>query len=759
MTRKPGKIAFIGNYLPRRCGIATFTTDLCEALGTELPSGTLSVVAMNDTLEGYRYPPRVRFQITQNRISEYRSAAEFLNMTNYEIVSVQHEFGIYGGPAGSHLLVLLRELRMPIVTTLHTVLAEPDPDQRKVMSELARLSDRLVVMSGKAVSFLKDVYGVPEERIAFIPHGVPDLPFVDPNFYKDLFGVEGRKVLLSFGLLSPDKGFENVLRALPEVVKAHRDVVYIVLGATHPQVLRQRGEEYRFFLQGLVRSLGLDDHVVFHDRFVEPEELHAFVGSADVCITPYLNPAQVTSGVLSLGVGCGKAMVSTPFWHAQEMLAEGRGVLVPFGESAPLADALLRLFDNEPERHAMRKRAYTFGREMIWREVARRYLELFDRVVEERRREPRRMPRAAGPIRFVEEVPAPDFGHLKRMTDSAGILQHAKYTIPDRAHGYCTDDNARALVAAVRGRRLFGEEARELEELAAIYLSFIDHAFIPEKGRFHNFLSWDRRWLDEEGSEDCQGRALWGLGAAAARGEEPGLVAVATRLFVAALPAARRLQSPRAVALSVIGIHEYLRRFSGDVEARRVREELALWLLERFRRYGSDDWPWPEETLSYANARLPQALFLSGQWMQRQDMVDEALRALRFLMSVQKSPEGHFEPVGSNGGYTRGGVKARFDQQPVEAEATLEACVEAWHVTGDAKWLDEARICYEWFLGRNDLGVSLYDHASGGCRDGLHPDRANQNEGAESTLAWLLSAITMEEIKAEVGGVERQSPA
>lgn len=751
------KVAFIGNYLPRKCGIATFTHDLCESMAREFSDIECFTLAMNDVPEGYNYPPRVRFEIAQGRMSEYRNAADFLNMNNVDMVCVQHEFGIFGGPAGGYLLATLRDLRMPIVTTLHTVLTEPEPQQRRVFGELVALSDRFVVMSEKAVGFLKDIYGIAEEKIAFIHHGIPDVPFIDPNYYKDVFGVEGRKVILTFGLLSPGKGIETMISALPQIVKKHSDVIYIVLGATHPNTKRERGEEYRLSLERLSRQLGVEESVAFHNRFVELEELCQFLGAADIYVTPYLDEAQIVSGTLAYSLGAGKAVVSTPYWYAQEMLAEGRGSIVPFQDAEAMSDAVMKLLDNEVERHAVRKRAYTFCRQMTWKEVSRRYIETFAQVREERGRSPRKVSKVKPGARGRLEVPALDFRHLRRLTDDTGILQHAKYTVPDRDHGYCTDDNARALTVAVRGARLVEEAQTELEDLASTYLSFLDFAFNSEVGKFRNFMSYDRRWLEEEGSPDSHGRALLGLGTAAAFSKNRGLVATATRLFLEALPATASFDSPRAVAFTIIGIHQYLRRFSGDAKARRIREELAVRLYERFAQNADDQWPWSEDVVTYANGKLPQALLMAGQWTQRGEMVDMGLRSLEFLLENQKAGEGHFSPIGQDGWYPRGGTKARFDQQPIEAGGMVAACIEAWHVTQDARWIDEARTCFEWFLGGNDLGVPLYDYTSGGCRDGLLPDRRNQNQGGESTLAWLLAAIAMQELSADQSVGEAQS--
>jgi len=757
------RIAFISNYMPRRCGIAVFTTDLCEAVARARPDVSCSVVAMNDIPEGYAYPPRVNFQVTQNRLDEYQSAADFLNVTDFQAVCVQHEFGIYGGQSGAYLLTLLREIRVPIVTTLHTVLTEPSVDERRVFDELVKLSDRLVVMGSKAIEILREVYDVPEEKIVFIHHGAADVPFVDPNYYKDLFSVEGRKVVLTFGLLGPSKGLETAINAMPAVVKKHPDVVYIILGATHPTLVKHHGEEYRFLLQGLVKKLGLVEHVSFHNRFVTADELKTFLGAADACVTPYPKMEQITSGTLASYVASGKAVVSTPYWHAQELLADGRGVIVPAADSDAISSALINLFDNEVERHAIRKRAYDYGRDMIWPEVASRYVETFARLREERGRAPRRgVHVGAMPPGFIKEVPALNFDHLMRMTDGTGILRHAKHTVPSRSSGYATGDTALALVAVLRGMQLLGDEATGLESMAPAYLSFLDHAFDPASGHFRREMDYSRRWSAEVAGEQAHGRALWGLGSAAAYGEEPGLVSLATNLFRAALPAARSFESPRAIAVAVVGIQEYLRYFSGDAEARRAREELTTRAFDRFEKNATADWFWLEDTVGPESARLPQALLMSGQWMNRPDMIETGLRALEFLLKVQRTGEasggGHFAPVGNKGWYPRGGEKACFDQLPIEAQAAMEACIEAWHVTRERSWLAEARLCYEWFLGRNDLGISLYDHSSGGCRDGLQPDRANQNEGAESTLAWLMAATGMEEVLSEEGGPAPADP-
>jgi glycosyltransferase involved in cell wall biosynthesis len=732
------RVVIIGNHLPRQCGIATFTTDLCQALDQAFPDRMCTALPVNDVPEGYAYPERVRFELDQDDLATYAAAADFLNINNIDVVCLQHEYGIFGGPAGSHILALLRDLRMPLVTTLHTVLQEPDTHQRAVLEEIIELSDRVVVMTGRAAEFLRDVYGAPAAKIDIIPHGIPELPFVDPNFFKDQFGLEGKKILLTFGLLSPNKGIQHVIEALPAVIERHPEVVYVIVGATHPHVQRRDGESYRLSLQRLARARGVDRHVIFHGRFVTLEELTQFLGAADIYVTPYLNASQIVSGTLAYAVGAGKAVISTPYWHAEELLAGGRGVLVPFQDGPALASCITELLDDEVLRHSMRKRAYLFTREHTWPKVARAYMRTFARAREERLRAPR--PAFVGATLADRPAQLPDLNldHLFRLTDSTGILQHAVFTVPNYAEGYTTDDNARAVVFAVLAAHA-GAPVSGWER----YLAFLWHAFSPESRRFRNFLSYDRRWLDPAGSEDCHGRALWALGTVLSRSNDDGVRGLAARLFDMALPATMEFSSPRAWAFTVLGCQEYLKRFGGDRAAQSARDALAGRLLRLYLENSSPDWPWFEDVVAYANARLPQALLVCGAGTRRQELVDAALKALGWLVELQRSEEDHFVPIGSNGFYRRGGERARFDQQPIEAGAMVSACLEAGRLTGDRDWNQSAQRAFEWFLGRNDLRLALYDPGTGGCRDGLHPDRANQNQGAEATLAFLTALLEM----------------
>jgi len=738
----PNTIVLIGNHLPRRCGIATFTTDLLEALSIEAPETDCWSVVMNDVPEGYFYPSQVRFELNHKDLADYRLAADFLNMNQVDAVCVQHEFGIFGGNHGSHILEVLHTLRMPVVTVLHTVLREPDPGQQAVLEKLGRVSDRLVVMSHRAEEILKEVYGIPPEKIAFVHHSIPDVPFVDPNYYKDQFGVEGRKVILTFGLLSADKGIEHMIDALPQIVSRHPETAYIVLGATHPNVKSEEGEAYRLSLQRRARDRGVEKHLIFHNRFVALKELCEFLGAADIFVTPYLNREQIVSGTLAYALGAGKAVISTPYWYAEEMLSDGRGRIVPFKDSNTLAAEVNDLLDNEVGRHAMRKRAYTFSRNMIWKEVARRYMELFIEVKNEREQRPRAAFHAKTLEAIPPELPQLKLDYLSLLTDDVGIVQHAKFIVPDRCHGYCTDDNARALIVVMMAQDLLPED-NELMDLACLYLSFLHHAFNEANGRFRNLMGYDRRWLDEEGTEDCHGRAMCGLGLAVAMSKSESLTAATLSLFKRALSVMIEFQSPMAWAFGLVGIHAYLRRFGGDSEVRRVRETLAHRLFELYRCNASDDWPWIEETVAYANGKIPQALLLSGRWLHQRDMIKAGLCCLEWLVRIQTDPKGHFVPIGNHGWFARNEQRARFDQQPIEAQNMIEALVEAYKITRDEKWIVEARRCFDWFLGRNDRNILLYDYRTGGCCDGLTSDGANQNQGAESTLAWLLSLVNL----------------
>jgi hypothetical protein len=578
---------------------------------------------------------------------------------------------------------------------------------------------------------------------------------MDPNYFKDKFGTEGKFVLLTFGLLSPNKGIENVIRALPAILERHPNVVYIVSGVTHPHIRRREGERYREALQALAEQLGVADHLILNNRFVSTEELVEFVGAADIYITPYQQEAQVVSGTLAIALGAGKAIVSTPYWHAKELLAENRGVIVPFENPGAIAEAVLRLLENDAERHAMRKRAYLYSRGTTWPNTARAYMASFQRARFERSLQPRASQQeisSVKPANMVESLPALNTGHLRTLTDDTGILQHAIFSVPNTREGYTTDDNARALIVSTlldaELADIADADRREYSSLSHRYLSFLWLAFNADTGRFRNFLGYDRKWLEKAGSDDSHGRALWSLGKVLGASRNAGLRGAAGRLFEAAVPATLTFTSPRAWAFSILGMQAYLDWFPGDRTIQGVRNDLANRLLDIYERSHSETWKWFEKSLSYSNARLSQALILAGWRSDNQRMIEAGMDSLKWLIAEQHRGDAEiFVPIGSNGFFIEGNEKARFDQQPVEACATVSACLEVYRLTEESQWLDEANRVFHWFLGKNDLRVALYDTVTGGCRDGLHPDRVNENQGAESSLSFLMALLEMQEVK------------
>lgn len=740
-------IAIIGTHLPRQCGIATFTSDLCDAVAAELSDqGQVVSVALDDANGGYTYPNRVRFQIRDNKLPDYHQAADFLNVHQFDVAVLQHEYGIFGGRCGAYITQLIKNLKMPVLTTLHTVLQEPSKEQRDIVVELSEYSDRLLVMSQKGRRMLVDVYGIPADKIAFVHHGIPDIEFADPGLYKQPLNYLDRKIILSFGLVHPGKGFELMIQAMPKIVERHPDALYLIVGATHPQVNKATNDSYRRSLEALVSRLELANHVRFENRFVDLDALRQFIGAADIYITPYVSPAQITSGTLAYAVGMGRAVVSTPYWYAEELLADGRGRLVPFGDSAAMAEVVNQLLSNDQEREAMRQKAYRFGREMTWKAVARRYLELALESLENQIARPRPHLGSSQDAarKAVGELPEVSLNHLRTLTDETGILQHATYTIPNRHHGYSLDDNARALIAA----SLFYSLRRDESVIPLIqkYLAFLLHAFNRETGRFRNFMSYDRHWLEEIGSEDSHGRALWGLGVAVKHAPTESARQMTTRLFLEGLPPVDNFTSPRAWAFALVGLHSYLDIYGGDSNSRRLFSALANRLYEQFKGNSDEEWLWCEDLVTYDNAKLPHALLVAGRLMPHHDMHRTGLAALKWLLKQKTAPDGHLSIIGNAGWLDRQGERSNFDQQPIDAMGLVEACVEAFRSTKDLAWLQEGRRCLNWFLGHNDLNLPLYDSKTGGCSDGLQPHGTNGNQGAESTLACLISLLLMFEV-------------
>jgi len=713
------------------------------------------VVAMTDPGCSYDYPPAVRFQIREEVIDEYAQGAELLNNAGFDVVSLQHEYGIFGRQAGGNIVDLLSRPEMPVVTTFHTVLAKSTPIQHDVTRRIIDASTKIVIMSETARELLRSVHDVPAHKIDVIPHGIPDFPFIEPHHAKVELGFEEKKIILTFGLLSPNKGIEIMLDAMPSIVKSCPNAVYVILGATHPNLVRDQGEAYRDSLIARVRELGVGDCVVFFNQFVDQATLLNFISMCDVYVTPYLNEAQMTSGTLAYSFGLGKAVVSTPYWHAKELLSDGRGILVPFGDAKALSTEVSGLLTNDVRRQAMRKRAYAASRSMTWVQTAKRYLTVFEIARENVCRG------IASPIDAIVSgskgpiIPEMRVGHFLSLCDSTGVIQHSVHSVPDRSHGYCVDDNARALLFSCTLSK-FGEMQLS-ETTTARFAAFIQHAWNPGTCRFRNFMSYDRRWLEEAGSEDSHGRTLWALAECACEDADPSRRRWAAALFKTALPAVETFSSPRAWAFSLLALDAYCALVGGDLFANRLRRILADRLMSLFSARETNDWIWFEDMLAYDNARLPQALIQTGLTTRTRSYVEVGLRSLRWLMSLQTASSGCFRPIGTKSfGRIRQKPEA-FDQQPIEASATISASLAAGRAEDGAEWPAAAMRAFGWFLGENDLQTLLIDPNTGRCSDGLHPDRPNENKGAESSLSYLLSLAEIRRFK-RTTAIDRMKP-
>jgi len=732
------KVAFISSSLPRKCGIATFTSDLINNTATAA-KGEFEPLVVAMRSEDHKYNDPVKFEIRQNVKSDYISAADYINFSHVDVVSVQHEFGLFGGDAGSYLSLLLDRLKAPTITTLHTVLDDPNPAYHKSLVDVCNASYKVITMNERGVDMLRDIYGISGKKVQLIAHGIPDLPFVDSNYYKHKFGMEGRRTILTFGLLSRKKGIEVMLKAMPAIIEADPSVLYIVLGMTHPTVLKHDGESYRFSLQRIIKELGLKEHVIFHNRFVSNEELHNFLCSSDIYVTPYLSREQLTSGTLSFAVGTGKAVVSTPYWAAMELLANGRGKLVSFGDSEQTAEAIIEILQDDSLFYSLRRRAYEYGRSRTWPKIGQAYWKLFSAKRLPVRITARTAPSMAKTISTIE-VPEPSLAHLKRLTDDTGLYQHAKFTTPNRKYGYCTDDNARAVIAMTKYYSQYPEPGAL--ELFDIYLSFILHSQ-NDDGSVRNFMNFDRTWLKNEPVSDALGRVLWAFGTVMAKPPSPSYLSIIKDCFDRSAKHVEK-QYPRGMAYSILGMNDYLKQFPGASDTKRQLTIAADGLIAQYEENSLPDWQWFEDTLTYDNAVLPHALFVAGLTLGDKKYIEAAEKTCEFLLSNTFNGE-HFSFVGCKGWYERGKTKAAFDQQPIEAASTVMMLRPAYDATQNSRYLTLQRKAFDWFLGENDLHIPLYDFRTKGCCDALIPDGVNSNQGAESTLSFLISLLAIVE--------------
>lgn len=745
------RIALLGTYPPRRCGIATFTRDLAAGMKTIGDRVRPMAIAVNEGGATYRYPDEVAYEIRHGTRGDYARAAELVNYSDVRWVSLQHEYGIFGGDDGAYVLDFLGALRVPALVTLHTVLENPSDNQRTIVQKMAGAAG-LVVMSQVAADLLAQRYEVRGPRVHIIPHGIPDMTARSQSQLKARFGVAGRSMLLTFGLLGPNKGIETVIRALPAIVAACPGLVYFVVGATHPAVLREHGEAYRTTLEHLAEKLGVREHVVFRDQYVTTEELCSYLQATDVFVSPYLNEAQVTSGALSYAMGAGAAVVSTPYWHAKELLADGSGRLFPFADSDVLARTIISLMTTPGDLERARAAAFRLTRGFTWPEVGARYLRLGASLSSAPLRRPRRFPSPR-----ASSLPELRLDHLLRMTDDTGVIQHATFSVPARVSGYCVDDNARALIVALRADRSNG--SGEIKRLLSTYLGFL-HAAQTTDGRFRNLMSYSRTFAPDSSpdsqSEDSTGRALWALGTAAHLARDEGHRRLARQMFERGLRFAREL-GPRGSALTMLGLSSFVTAHPEVTEARRLLGELSDGLCRRYRQVTTTDWRWFESSLTYDNGLLPLALFRASIVTKDRSSLEIARESLAFLEQICFQGE-RLEVIGNAGWHARGGPRAPFDEQPIDAAALVLAFRGAYLATSDHRYLRRMRESFAWFLGANRLGVSVYDSSTAGCCDGLGATAPNLNQGAESVICYLLALIEMLELAGE--GLEYgESPA
>lgn len=731
------KIAYLSSYTPRECGIATFNYNLIRAINADQLPGSLNgfVVAMNDSddLNEYDYPAEVEFKIRQEQQKDYIQAAEFINNSDVDACVIQHEFGIYGGESGVYLLPFINRLNKPLITILHTVLREPSFMQQIIIKEIAKQSSKIVVMSKRAVDFLKNIYDIPANKIQLIEHGVPDLEPALQNPIKNLPSFKNKKVLFTFGLISRNKGLETVIKALPAIVENHPDVMYVVLGNTHPGVRKNSGEEYRDSLKSLAKSLNVEKHLTFINQFVSEQELHSYLTACDIYVTPYLNEAQITSGTLSYAVGAGAAVLSTPYWHAQELLENRRGKLFDFKDFESLAVAVNDLLDHPEKLRKMKDNAFSYGLKLRWPAIGREYTKLIEQSAilpfsdESNERH----------VIDTDIIPEFNLTHIKRLTDDTGIVQHAKYGIPNLKEGYCLDDNARALIMALMAYEQ--NKSKEALDLLPIYLSYIQYMQMDD-GNFRNFLSFRREYLDEVGSEDSFGRTIWALGYLINSAPNNSYREFAEELFQRSIPHFNSLQHLRGLANTVIGLSYYLKAHPHDEGLIEQLKVLTKPLVSAYENNMGEDWYWFEDKLSYDNAILPLALLHSAEITGDERVIKIAYQSIEFLDKLTLS-KGYLSPVGSDGWYYRNGSMAIFDQQAIESMAMVLMYFKAFDVSGKKRFLSKMYLCYQWFLGENTLRLPLYDHETKGCCDGLQPGGLNRNQGAESTLAYFISHL------------------
>ena len=724
--KRESQILFLGTYPPRECGIATFTQDISNAVARTLfPHIKVKISAMNrNGINIYNYSDRVVHEINDADMDSYIETAKKINADKkIKLVCIQHEFGIFGGEYGNYLIPFLEVLEKPCVITLHSILPNADNSMKKVIQSLDKKIKAFIVMAEKGKHILREQYKVKSD-VHVIPHGIPTIPFESSSKEKKLLGYERKTILSSFGMVGPGKGYEEVIESLPEVVKKFPDTLYLVIGETHPAVRKEQGESYRNFLEEKVKRLGLQNNVKFYNKYLTISEIIRYLKATDIYLASNQDPNQITSGTLSYALGAGRPVISTPFLHAQEAVNQHRGLLTKFKDSESFTKSLLTLLDDPSKRKSMEKEAYHYTRSMTWPNVAIAYEQVFNKYADLTTKTSRILP----PIKM---------NHLLKLTDNFGIIQFANNTNPHLDSGYTTDDNARALMACIKYYHHF-KDVSKLNQIK-IYLNYLNHVQQFD-GRILNYVNKDKTLDKERWTEDAHGRALWSLGTLLATPNLPQEIkSKAQELFKKALLPLRNFTSPRAIAFSIIGISQYQERTNNQENLQTIIE-LTERLISHYKDNSTQEWKWFEKYLTYSNSKLTEAMFHAYQTTNNEKYLEIAEESLNFLNSITFE-EDIFVPIGQQGWYLKDGKRAYFDQQPVDVASMVQTLITANKITNKDEYMDLALNTFEWFLGKNSLKQIVYNEHTGGCYDGLGEHSININQGAESTVSYLLARL------------------
>ncbi|MCB0804891.1 MAG: glycosyltransferase [Bacteroidales bacterium] len=731
------KIAYITTYNPRECGIATF----CESIIRDVPElhkgmeHDHMVIAMNDQGEHYQYPDSVKYTIREEVLDDYLKAAGFIN-ENADIVILQHEFNIFGGEDGVYILPLMNKLTVPSIAVFHTVYKKPSVSQKLILQELSKMVQKVVVISQTASDFCRSVYEIPLAKLQVIRHGVPEIK-LGTDEAKNKIGLPEKKIIMTFGLLTRNKGLETVIRAMPEIVKKHPDVVYLCLGKTHPTVKKVSGEEYREFLESLVKELHVEDTVIFKNKFLSDEDLEVYLAAADFLITPYQHEEQISSGPLTFAMGSETAILSTPFWYAEEMLKDDRGLLFGFKDHEKLAVEVNMLLDDSNKLKKYKSNSHKFGKAITWKNIATEYLELAEQIVQGGAAQ-----NDAEIVRKSYHIPDIDITHLRRLTTDTGIISHARFGFPDYASGYSLADNAMAMFAVAICQ---DEIKAETNDLLTVYLSFI--RFMQNKdGSFRNHLGYDHSFGHDQSSQLAMGKTICSLGYLIANSPAYIYLEAAKDIFEQSIGIFDKFDDPRAISAAITGIYHFLSIHRTDQHVLELISDLTSKLIEKYEEFSEGEWKWFEPELNGEYGLIPQALLCASEITGRIDAREIAIGSVKFLTGLTLS-EGHLSLIGTDERYSKNGKRAYFAQLPIDAMHMVLMYKKAYEVSGNRIFYENMLTSFNWFLGENDLRFSVYDPESKGCCDGLEEKGINRNQGAQSTAAFLIARCATQQVK------------